>query len=130
MPTQDLIQSIKDLAAVTTSLTAQATSDKQKLALVLSEINDLLHIIEYKELSASSMSKVSKKLKELYRERRVLKENLIMLENIFQNKKDPTAELKNSEGRLAKYRSEAEAAYTRIFASPPPENNPQSILPL
>lgn len=129
MPSQDLVLTIKDLATVTANLTAQAINDKQKLAAVMTEINDLLHIIEYKELSASAMSQVAKRLKDLYRERRVLKENLIMLENIFQNKKDPTIELKNSEGRLAKYKSEAEASYVRIFV-PQPENNPQSILPL
>lgn len=129
MPSQDLTQTVRELASVTTVLTNRATDDKQRAALVMQEINDLLHIIEYKELSASTMSKVSKRLKELYRQRRELKENLIILENVFQNKKDPAGELKNSEARLAKYKAEADASYQRLFA-PVPINSAQSVLPL
>lgn len=77
------------------------------LSKVDSKINDINHIIEYIDLPANKMSKLTKLLKELYKIRRVYKEDIIVLRNILQNKKDARSEITASKTRVARHESES-----------------------
>lgn len=76
-----------------------------------SRISEVAHIIEYKDLSASEMSKFYKYLKVLYRIRRCHKERSIVFQNIIVHHKNPVDELKESDVRVNRYRKEAELSY-------------------
>lgn len=118
MATQECSDLVRALVSAQAPLAAKQTADKAKLAAVNSQINDLLHIVEYLSLPANSMAKVMKKLKELYQLRRVLKEDLIVADNIITHRKDPLAELVNSDARNTKYMKEAQASFDRIIKTP------------
>lgn len=81
-----------------------------------SKINDFVHIMECKELSASEMSKVYKHLKTLYKQRRQHKENSIVLQNIINSRKTSDEEYKESDVRLARYKKESEISYKKFLA--------------
>lgn len=116
MPSQECIQAVQQLVELNEQLNIKNSENRAQLATINAEINDLLHMVEYLELPASVMSQVAKKLKVLYKSRRVVKEDIIVADNILQHKKDAATELKNSDLRVAKYASEAEASFARIFA--------------
>jgi DNA repair ATPase RecN len=89
-----------------------------------SKINDFQHIIEYKDLSASEMSKVYKHLKDLYRLRRQHKENIILLKNIIEHRKNSKDEFKESDTRLARYKRESENSYKKFLSEESQLSNP------
>ena len=78
-------------------------------------INDITHVIEYLNLPADKMAMIVKSLKTLLVQRRNLKEQVILLNNVLSYKKDPATELNASVVRQSKYLKEAEAAYQKIL---------------
>jgi len=81
---------------------------------VESKINEIVHIIELKDLSASEMSKFYKHLKDLYRSRRQHKEHIIVFQNIIEHQKNPMEEMKESEARFDRYKKETELSYKKF----------------
>jgi DNA repair ATPase RecN len=82
---------------------------------VHTEINDILHIIEYIDLPANKMSKLTKRLKELYKQRRVFKEDAIVFRNILENGKDALSEIISSETRVARYEAESIVSLNKLI---------------
>jgi len=90
-------------------------NDRMKQSQVDSTINDILHAIEYTDISASNMSKMTKYLKQLYITRRELKESIIVIDNIIRNNKSPNDELVKSEERFNRYKVESGESLVRIL---------------
>ena len=93
-------------------LKLNSTIDKQ--------INDHYHIIELMPLNASQMSKVTKSLRALLKQRRDAKEEFNAVSNFLsghmENGKSPIIMKQNAADREQKYRTEAEAAYQKLFS--------------
>ena len=106
---------VGELAGLNLKLSDKLKDDRKTLASLQSEISDILHIIEYLDLPAHKLAGVMKKLKDFYRQRRVLKEDIIMLQNILESKKPAAGELTSSVERTARYKTESETRYKRIF---------------
>lgn len=83
------------------------------------QVNDHYHVIELLDLSASELSKVTKSLKALLRERREVKEHVIAVSNFLaataDNAKPAEVSEKNAKTREQKYVTEALQSYQKIF---------------
>lgn len=106
---------IKELQLVQNKIKAKLESDRAELSVNQKEINDILHVIEYHAIKVTELSKLTKRLKQLYKERRILKESAILLQNVYENNKDPEQELKNSAVRIQRYEDEARESYVKMM---------------
>lgn len=86
------------------------------------QVNDHYHVIELLDLSASELSRVTKSLKALLRERREIKEQVIAVSNFLsstaESTKPPEITRKNAKQREDKYVAEALQSYEKIFGKP------------
>ena len=104
-----VIEMINEYKSIKIKMDKKFTESRDRLSVIQKEINDILHIIEYHKVKVTVMSKLTKQLRLLHAERRILKENVIIIENILKNGKNPDDEISNSQKRNARY--EQEAAY-------------------
>ena len=76
-------------------------------------------MIELLPLNAAELSKITKSLRTLLKERREVKEQVIAVSNFLASQVDgvkaPEVSEKNAQQREAKYRSEALLVYEKIF---------------
>ena len=82
-------------------------------------VNDHYHVIELLPLNAAELSKITKSLRTLLKERREVKEQVIAVSNFLASQVDgvkaPEVSEKNAQQREAKYRNEALLVYEKIF---------------
>lgn len=102
-------------SAIIIKMEAKLKSVQDGNSFVHSEINNILHIIEYVDLPADKMSKLTKKLKALYQQRRVFKEDAIVLRNILQNNKEALSEIASSASRVARYEAESIVSLNKLI---------------
>ena len=83
------------------------------------QVNDHYHVIELLPLNASELSAVTKNLRNLLKERREIKEQVIAVSNflssVVENTKPSEIVDANAQKREQKYTQEALASYEKIF---------------
>lgn len=85
------------------------------------QVNDHYHVIELLPLNASELSKVTKNLRSLLKERRDVKEQVIAVSNflssVVETAKPCEIHDENASKREQKYTQEALASYEKIFGT-------------
>lgn len=112
-------KTIADVLAHVEKLKKQKADLLKLTSSIDKQINDHYHIIELVSLNASQLSKVTKSLKDLLKQRREAKENLNAVSNFLsgnlENAKTPETMKKNANDRENKYRAEAVLAFNAMF---------------
>lgn len=108
------ITTVKRFALIKSAMEASYNANVLHSSTINSSINDILHIIEYIDLPANQMSKLTKKLKVMYKFRREIKESSIILQNILKNGKEPSEEIASSYARITRYEAEAIASFKKL----------------
>lgn len=114
MACPDLVALLTVLSNTQKTMQHQLDHQNRSLSAVQVEINDILHIIEYIDVKVTVMSKITKRMKDLYRIRRTIKEEINILQNVILHKKDPLEELTKSAERNQSYNTQAANALTRL----------------
>ena len=87
------------------------------------QVSHIYHMIEMVPLNAAQLAKVTKKLKEVLKERRTLKDQISHLDSFFQSPTDKLSALSQSkkqkdiDSRNAGYAMEAKANFELLFAT-------------
>lgn len=107
--------SVNAFADAANVLNDELNASRLKLSAVQAELNNILHVFEYLDIDASTASRLTKKMKELYKIRREYKEKNIICQNILDHHKNPSQEIVSSMERVLRYKNEAMNSLTKFL---------------